>query len=601
VKIEPGVVTRRSAVAGTTQVEAVLDLPQATRLSWTAHESVSPVTPREARWLSDVKTLVTLGETDLALTLLVDVSVLQGDPARFDLEMPAGFEVVDVSGETLVSTEAGAGHLGLVVRPGSPPHHQFLVLMERATTDTTLAPPLLSILGSQRATGEVAIAGVGTLELTAMEKGTLQRLDVREASPALRSLAQQPLLAAFRYHRRPGETLGLDLKIKRFPDAPVLAALAEQAVVTTLVTTQGRTLTEVTLTVRNHAQPFLKVGLPPDAQLLSAEVAGERVKPVLGKDGARVPLLRAGFRPTGPYSVSFVYTLSGAPFGKKGDAQLSLASIDMPVTLLHWEVFLPDAYTVELKGGNVVPAEDVAVAWVPARRVTATITGQVEDLSGSVVKDASVTAVNQVTQIEYRTQSNDAGAYRITGLPAGSYALKSEAPGLKGRITSAFKLGAAQIAHANLRLERGAKTEQIELPEFSPVIEAEGADDAETVTGSTALALPLNGRNYENLTLLVPGAQTKDGRAVTEGTGAAVGGLDRFKDANVGADLGKSYQKALEAQRAAPSLNVKNLQRRVAGVLPVGVEVPREGTSHRFARALVLDEETDLIFRYKRR
>src|SRR2546422_3550336 len=42
--------------------------------------------------------------------------------------------------------------------------------------------------------------------------------------------------------------------------------------------------------------PFLKVGLPAGAQLLSAEVAGEKVKPVEGKDGTRVPLLRAGFR-----------------------------------------------------------------------------------------------------------------------------------------------------------------------------------------------------------------------------------------------------------------------------------------------------------------
>ena len=55
-------------------------------------------------------------------------------------------------------------------------------------------------------------------------------------------------------------------------------------------------LTEVTLRVRNHAQPFVKVELPAGAQLLSAEVEGERVKPVQGADGSRVPLLRAGIQ-----------------------------------------------------------------------------------------------------------------------------------------------------------------------------------------------------------------------------------------------------------------------------------------------------------------
>jgi hypothetical protein len=44
---------------------------------------------------------------------------------------------------------------------------------------------------------------------------------------------------------------------------------------------------------------------------------------------------------------------------------------------------------------------------------------------------------------------------------------------------------------------------------------------------------------------------------------------------------------------------VFNLQKRVSGVLPVRVDVPRAGTSYRFARALVLDEETKVTFNYK--
>jgi len=47
--------------------------------------------------------------------------------------------------------------------------------------------------------------------------------------------------------------------------------------------------------------------------------------------------------------------------------------------------------------------------------------------------------------------------------------------------------------------------------------------------------------------------------------------------------------------------NVVNLQRRVAGVLPVAIDVPRTGTSFQFARALVLDEETKVTFSYKSR
>jgi len=55
-------------------------------------------------------------------------------------------------------------------------------------------------------------------------------------------------------------------------------------------------------------------------------------------------------------------------------------------------------------------------------------------------------------------------------------------------------------------------------------------------------------------------------------------------------------------QRAdVPSANVQSLQRRAAGVLPIRIEVPRAGTSHRFVKPLVIDEETVVSFRYRRR
>ena len=54
-----------------------------------------------------------------------------------------------------------------------------------------------------------------------------------------------------------------------------------------------------------------------------------------------------------------------------------------------------------------------------------------------------------------------------------------------------------------------------------------------------------------------------------------------------------------ESAAGAPSQNVLNLQRRVAGILPVRIEVPRSGRSYRFVRPLVLGEETRITFQYK--
>src|SRR5262249_10961011 len=152
--------------------------------------------------------------------------------------------------------------------------------------------------GAQRERGEIAIEGVGTMELTAAEPNGMHRIDVRELNGALQSLARLPILSAFRYQRNAGAAPALAMNVQRFPDAGVLTAVADRATVTTLVTVEGRALTEVVLHLRNRAQPFLKVTLPAGATIVSVDVAGEGAKPVVGADGTRVPLLRPGYRPT---------------------------------------------------------------------------------------------------------------------------------------------------------------------------------------------------------------------------------------------------------------------------------------------------------------
>lgn len=442
VKVDGGLVTRRQTSGGRTTVDVTLEPGRRAQASWSVRETAAPVVAVAARTLADVKSLVTIGEADLRMVSLVDVTVVQGEPQTFEVRLPAGFEVSSISGSSLDTSDVRADAIALTVRDPSARRHQFLISLEQAhapgsfKVDTSFP----TVTGVQREVGETAIEGIGTIDVTATGDEGLRRMDVRETHPALRSLARQPLLAAFRYQRRPEEKHVLSLEVKRFADAPVIAAVAERVVATTLVTTEGRTLTEVALSVRNRAQPFMKVTLPSGATMLSVEVAGEAAKPVTGPDGTRVPLLRTGFRPDGVYSVSFVYLNAGEAFGKRGDTQLALPRFDVPVSILEWELFLPDRYSAKPNGGNVIPSQFLPL---------------------------------EVT---------------VAGV----------------------------------------------------------AETVEVRTGAKAAPEP-------------------------------------------------------KEQQQAPSQNVLNLQRRVAGVLPVRIDVPRTGTSFRFVRPLVLDEETVVSFRYKKR
>ena len=563
VNISPGLITSRASAGGSTTVEATLVPGQPASIWWATRETALQAPPKEVRFLADIKTLISVSESELRIGALADVNVVQGEPSEFEIAIPEDYEVTGVTGASLESTETHGNQLTLKVT-GSQ-HHQFLISLERSITDTKTTAPFLSFKKAQRETGEVLVEGAGTMELTATEGGGLKRMDVKETSVYLRALAHSSPQAAFRFHRQPNEQPTLMLAWTRFPDSSVLAAVAESAAVTTLVTSEGKTLTEIKLTVKNQAQPFLKVALPPDVSILSAEVAGERVKPVQGPDGNRVPLLRPGFRPTGPYEVSFVFMHAGAPFAKKGGSELTLPSMDLPISMLNWELFLPERYQVKDFGGDVISAGLLPVTfregmngsgatigtdvgglvdsfYVPDAGFPGQLGGVVLDPSGAVVSGARVSLTNSATGVTMDGFTNSAGHWTVSNFPSGECKLRVEANGYQ-TLEQSFNYDASRPAQYLSKLSLGGTAESVEVM-------------AQAVNG------PMNGRNDQQLAQLESNAKK---------------------------------------QTANPSANVVNLQRRVAGVLPVAIDVPRTGTSFQFARALVLDEETKVTFSYKSR
>jgi hypothetical protein len=560
VRVEPGLVTSRDTANGQTRIEAALEPGKATRIFWTTREIAAPVAQREVRFLSDVKSVVSVGDSQLRVTALCDLNVIQGEAAEFKMSLPPGYELVTASGSTLESHEVSGNMLTLRVHDPARRNHQFLIAIERTNRETQAEAPLLAFADAQRETGELLVEGAGAMELKATESGGLRRMDVREAGAITRSLSHFPLQAAFRYNRRASEAPKLQLEWRQFLDADVLSAIAERATVTTLTNIEGRTLTEVSLRVRNHAKPFMKIELPAGAQLLSAEVEGERVKPVEGADGTRVPLLRAGLDSSKPYNVSFVYYSSGSRFAKSGAYDMGLPKLSIPVNLLTWEVSLPERLEVRQFGGNalsaelfpasiaknIVDSEDessvIVQNWVDLDLSTlepGQIGGVIVDPVGAVIPGAQVTVTNTQTATSLTTTTDSEGHWRITGMQPGAVNVAITSPGFS-RMVHEIDLQASKPARIGTTMEVAAATATVEI---------RGTDSLEN-----------NSRQIE----------------------------DKLK-------------KDRAAQLNTASQNVFNLQRRVAGILPVAVEVPRSGKSYRFVRPLVMEEETRISFQYKSR
>ncbi len=562
-RVSPGLVLRRASAAGRTTIEAALDPGTATQVWWSARETNQTAVPRDVRMLADVKTLITIGDADLRLLSLLDLTIVQGEPAQFDVQIPPGYELAGVTGVSLERTEQQSGRVTLFVSAPSRRRHQFLLNLERAVSGSfKLETAFPTVPAAQRETGEVAVEGIGTLEISAAEIPGLRRMDVREVDPAISSAARQALLSAYRYQRGAAGVPTLAAAVTRFPDAAVLAAVADRAIATTLLTSQGRALTEITLQLRNRAQPFMRVVLPQGATMLSADVAGAAAKPAEGADGMRIPLLRPGFRPEGPYKVSFVYLHAGPAFAKKGDMQMTLPRMDVPVSVVEWELFVPDQYRADRFSGTAIAAHlihtgglevdgSLALESSLSRPLAAgQIAGRVVDPSGAILPGATVTA--QINGRRLTAVTDHEGRYVLSNVPAGPLVVTGFLEGFKtGQRSLSYDERPRQV---DFQLAVGAATEMVTVTADAPLID----------TSSAATA-----QNYSLLENARRNAADREQRA--------------------------------QQQAAAPSVNVQSLQRRAAGVLPVRIDVPRAGSSHRFVKPLVVDEETVVGFRYKRR
>ncbi len=572
VHLSSGLILRRASANGRTLVDVTLDPGAMTEVWWSTRDNVPTPAARDARLLADVKTLVTIGQPDITLLTLMNITVVQGEPAQIDVDLPSGYEVTSVSGASVDRTEPRPGGITLFVTDPAQRRHQFLISLERQVTGGSfkLDTGFPAVPAAQRETGEIAVEGIGTLEVSSAENPGLRRVDVREVDPALGSAARQSLLAAYRYQRVVDVPVVLSLDAARFPDAAVLAAVADRAVVTTLVTTEGRALTEIVMWVRNRAQPFVKVALPTGASMLSVEVAGQPAKPVEGKDGNRVPLLRPGFRPDGPYSVSFVYLHAGAPFAKKGDMQMALPKMDLPINLVEWELFVPEHYRADRFDGNVIAADllqsfrGVEGSTGSSHGVMGGTAGGIRVFDGNVFSNASTARPGQIVGrvvdptgsvlpgvtivaegLRYRQSAvtNADGMFALSNVPSGPIGVTGQLQGFNTiRRSLVFDQRPRQV---DFVMQLGAVNETVTVAAEPPVLPT--PEDAAK-------------------------QKSEDER-----------------------------QSARQRAQNEPSANVQNLQRRASGVLPVRIEVPRAGTSHQFAKPLVIDEETVVTFRYKRR
>jgi outer membrane receptor protein involved in Fe transport len=141
---------------------------------------------------------------------------------------------------------------------------------------------------------------------------------------------------------------------------------------------------------------------------------------------------------------------------------------------------------------------------VLAQSTSARIEGQVTDESGGAMPGSTVTATHVATNVSRSAVTDADGNYVLTALPLGVTKVTAELTGFAPQAVSAT-LNVNQVARIDFKLGVGAMTETVEVTGTAPVIEKSTSFIGTVIDRQQVEDLPLNGRNFTQLTTLSPG------------------------------------------------------------------------------------------------
>ncbi len=154
-------------------------------------------------------------------------------------------------------------------------------------------------------------------------------------------------------------------------------------------------------------------------------------------------------------------------------------------------------------------------AFLTGQTDTGSLSGRILDPSGAGVPRASVHIRNLATTAQRDAQTDSEGDYQINLLAPGVYEVTAEAPGFKRAVEKQLRVQVAQPALLNFSLEIGAVGESIEVSGTASLLNTESSAQGAVISEEKISSLPLNGRQFIDLALLVPGTNA-GGRSVQQ-------------------------------------------------------------------------------------
>jgi outer membrane receptor protein involved in Fe transport len=174
-----------------------------------------------------------------------------------------------------------------------------------------------------------------------------------------------------------------------------------------------------------------------------------------------------------------------------------------------------------------------------AQSDTGTLDGRVFDEQKAGMPGVTVTARNTGTGLTRSVQSSPEGTFRFQSLPAGSYDVTAEISGFAKQVRQGVVVQVANATSLDFTMKVGSLTETVVVTGEAPLIQTTKSDVGQVITTAMVDNMPLNGRKFQDLSLLVPGTRPSNyyDPTKTEVGGISYGGLTG-RSVNISVDGG---------------------------------------------------------------
>lgn len=158
-------------------------------------------------------------------------------------------------------------------------------------------------------------------------------------------------------------------------------------------------------------------------------------------------------------------------------------------------------------------------------QATATLEGLVKDSSDAVLPNAQVTATELSTGLARTVSSNTGGYYRIASLPVGDYDITVSQSGFKKIVLSKVTLNVGQLARVDITMQVGEVSQEITVQGSAPLVDTSTTGVGGVVENKQITSMPLNGRHFLQLGLLIPGVSEPQTGSTQSQWGTAGGNI----------------------------------------------------------------------------